>query len=125
MKLYLILIALLLMASCNRKPKNSDPPLAPTEITTDTIVAVDIPKANNSLEYLGIYKGKLPCDDCPGVETSLELSEDFSYSMTKKFLGKPEKPLEQKGTYSWNKSETAIILDNVKGSPNQYLVGEN
>jgi copper homeostasis protein (lipoprotein) len=120
----LLLLCILLIGSCNRKPKAKNPPLAPTEIITDTVVANEIPKANNSLNYLGMYKGKLPCADCRGIETSLALSEDFNYSLVTKHLGKNVPPTEQTGTYSWNKDETAIILDNIKGSPNQYLVGE-
>ncbi|HLA55695.1 MAG TPA: copper resistance protein NlpE N-terminal domain-containing protein, partial [Flavobacterium sp.] len=76
-------------------------------------------------DYLGVYKGKLPCADCTGIETSLELSEDFTYLMTSKYLGKKVKTLEQKGTFSWNEAENAIVLDNKGHEPVQYLVGNN
>ena len=115
----------LVISGCNRKPKNADPPLAPTEIVTDTVIKRTVPKANNSLAYLGFYQGNLPCNDCQGVETSIILSEDFTYSLIRKYNGKKhETPSEQSGTYSWTKDGTAIILDNVKQEPNQYLVGE-
>ncbi len=111
------------IVSCNNK-KAENPPLAPTEITSDTIVEPETHSAKNSLAYLGSYKGKLPCADCSGIETSLELSEDFSYRLSRKYLGKSDKIFEQKGTYSWNKAGNAIVLDNLKDEPNQYLVGE-
>ena len=120
-----ILIALIFITGCSRKPKDADPPLAPTEIVTDTVVQKKIPKANNSLKYLGTYKGQLSCGDCPDFEALLELAEDFTYTLTRKNTVKNGVAPEQKGTYSWNKSETAIILNNIKGAPNQYFVGEN
>ena len=114
----------IILLSCNNK-KAENPPLAPTEIATDTIVEPETHSAKNSLAYLGSYRGKLPCADCSGIETSLELSEDFSYRLSRKYLGKSDKTVEQKGTYSWNKAGDAIVLENIKNEPNQYLVGEN
>ena len=125
MKTIIVVIAIMLIYSCNRKPKNQNPPLAPTEVSPAEVVTTEIPKANNSLHYLGIYKGKLPCADCSRIETSLELSEDFTYTLLRKYVGKSDKAIELKGTFSWNKDETAIILDNLKDEPNHYLVGEN
>lgn len=108
---------------CNRKADNPQP--APTEITTDSVIMPAAPTAKNSLDYLGLYKGKLPCADCAAIETALQLSEDFSYLLTRKYLGKSTKSVEQKGTFSWNEAGNAIVLDNTKDEPNQYLVGEN
>jgi copper homeostasis protein (lipoprotein) len=116
----LILLLGISLLNCNKKADN--PPLAPTEIVSDGMIANEKPNATNSLDYLGTYKGKLPCADCPGIETSLELSEDFTFVLTKKYIGKNAKTTETKGSYSWNKAENAIVLDKLKGQPNQYLV---
>src|SRR5690606_23263594 len=105
--------------------KAKNPPPAPTEITSDTVVVVDAHNARSSLDYLGMYKGKLPCADCAGIETSLQLSEGFTYSLIRTYLGKKDKIEEQKGTFSWNKAGNAIFLENLKDEPNQYFVGEN
>ncbi|MBA2747103.1 MAG: copper resistance protein NlpE N-terminal domain-containing protein [Flavisolibacter sp.] len=126
MKIHIIAaITIMLVCSCNRKPKDKDPPLAPTELTTDTVVAKKIPRAVNSVRYLGLYKGNLPCAGCKNVETTLELAEDFTYSLKRRHVNKNEKPTEQTGTYSWTKDETAILLDNIVDAPNEFLVGEN
>ena len=118
-----VICAVLLACNKNKKAENPEP--APTEITVDSVIPAQPHTAKNSLDYLGIYKGKLPCADCSGIETSLQLGEDFSYTLTRKYLGKSNKIIEQKGTYSWNKAGNAIILDNAKDEPNQYFVGEN
>lgn len=107
------------------KQKATDPELAPTEITSDTVVVANAHNAQNSLDYLGIYKGRLPCADCAGIETSLELSEDFGYTLTRKYLGKSDKIVEQKGAFSWNTAGNSIVLDHPESEANQYFVGEN
>ena len=120
----ILLFALMVTAlSCSRKAKN--PPPAPTEITSDTIVTVTSDNAKNSLDYLGIYKGKLPCADCAEIETTLQLSEGFSYTLQRTYLGKQSKVEEKKGAFKWNEAGNAIILDNLENEPNQYFVGEN
>jgi copper homeostasis protein (lipoprotein) len=120
----LISIAFIL-PGCHKNKEVKDPKPAPTEIIGDVPIPATQSTAENSLDYLGLYKGKLPCTNCKGIETSLELSEDFSYILTRRDLGKSDKAIEIKGTYSWNKSGNSILLDNIKNEPNQYFVGEN
>jgi len=82
--------------------------------------------ASNSLDYFGTYFGVLPCADCEGIETSLELSADKKYTLTTKYLGKENAQAnESKGTYSWNKEGNTIILSGIKNAPSSYFVGEN
>ncbi len=119
------MLACACLALCCGKRKKADPPPAPTEIVTDAAVEIPEVQPNNSLNYLGTYKGVLPCPDCRGIETSIELSEDFSYIMHRRHLGKEEKPTEMTGAFSWNSDDTAIVLDNQLDMPNQYLVGDN
>ncbi len=109
--------------ACNKKANDVAP--APTEITKDTTVVVDSHNSQNSLDYIGIYKGVLPCADCEGIETLLQLSEDFTYTLTNKYLGKDVKTYEQKGTFMWNDEGDGIILDTSKDKSQRYFVGEN
>lgn len=121
-----IVIIALFCIGCNPK-KAKDPAPAPTEIVADTQgTQVDTANgARNSLDYIGLYKGKLPCADCAGVETRLELSEDFSYVLTRKYLGRNDKEAEIKGTFKWNASGNGIVLSNLENEPNQFAVAEN
>lgn len=124
-KIILSLCLVSLVLGCSKNKEVKDPEPAPTEITSDTVLTPQSHTSKNSLDYLGLYKGKLPCADCAGIETSIELSEDFSYIMTMKYLGKSDKAIEQKGTYAWNKTGSAIVLDGGTKQPSQYFVGEN
>ncbi|RZJ28311.1 MAG: META domain-containing protein, partial [Flavobacterium sp.] len=123
-KQMLFLILGISMVNCqNQKAEN--PPLAPTEVIAPAEVVNKTPTATNSLNYLGTYKGTLPCADCSGVETSLELTEDFNYTLTTKYKGKSDKPVETKGTFRWSNDETSIVLENIKNAPNRFLVADN
>ncbi|MGJ5642864.1 copper resistance protein NlpE N-terminal domain-containing protein [Formosa sp. S-31] len=77
----------------------------------------------NSLDWNGIYTGTLPCADCEGLKTVIELHSDLRYTEKTQYLGKQETVNETTGTFSWNASGNMITL--YKGSAQQsYLVGE-
>ena len=125
MKIVLVLCASLLFLSCKKETKQ-------LEINTDTIakVAVETPtvsdNSQNSLDWQGTYKGVTPCADCEGIETEITLNDDLTYVIKTKYLGKGDgKVFEEKGSFTWDKSGSTIILNDLKGSPNQYKVGEN
>ena len=65
--------------------------------------------AKNSLDYTGTYKGILPCADCEGLETTIAINENATYSIATKYLGKGEKTFIQKGNFSWNKKGQITI----------------
>ncbi|MEK8180135.1 copper resistance protein NlpE N-terminal domain-containing protein [Flavobacterium buctense] len=100
-------------------------------VTQDSIAKVDslnniaAHNAKNSLDYIGTYKGILPCADCEGLETVICINENNTYNIKTQYQGKGDKVFEQKGTFSWNKEGNAIVLEDVKNGPNQYFVGEN
>jgi heat shock protein HslJ/uncharacterized lipoprotein NlpE involved in copper resistance len=123
MKRYCTLLLMAILVSCHpREAKN--PPPAPTEVA-GAVMADTTHNSRNSLTYIGMYKGKLPCADCAGIETTLELAEDFSYVLNRKYLGKNDKIAEAKGSFKWNQAGNGIILSNLEGEPNQFAVGEN
>ncbi len=78
-----------------------------------------------SLNYIGTYKGILPCADCEGIETTITINENLTYSMTTKYIGKGEKVFQKKGTFLWNKSGNIIIFNSQKNAPYLYFVDEN
>lgn len=120
----MVLAMVFLYWSCNTNQKTENQEPLPHEIVSDTIVVPDTHTSRNSLDYLGIYKGNLPCLDCSGIETYLQLSEDFTYLLVQKQLDKTNRKTEKKGVFSWNDAENGIILENIE-KPNQYFVGEN
>jgi len=82
--------------------------------------------SKNALDWDGTYKGIVPCADCEGIETTLVLGKELTYTLKTKYLGKSDaKVFEEKGKFSWDKSGQVITLDGIKDAPNKYFVGEN
>lgn len=121
MKMYIIIAVAMLAANCGDK-KTKDETL-PSPVDTTSVEMTH--SAQNSLDYLGRYQGILPCADCPGIETTIELTEDFSYVMTRTFLERNVKPFTETGTFKWNEQGDGIVLSGSADEPVKYFVGEN
>ena len=109
---------------CTKKTKTE----ATNEILKDstTIIVIDEHKAKNSLDYIGMYKGIIPCADCEGIETILNLRDESNFVLTTHYLGKKDSKInELKGTYTWNKEGNTVVLSGIENGPSQYFVSEN
>jgi heat shock protein HslJ len=109
--------------SCTQKVKDE----RTEEIVADSsgIVVNDEHNAKNSLDYIGMYQGVVPCADCEGIETTVWIDES-NYVLFTNYLGKKNKTeSEFRGSYVWNNEGNTIILEGIKNAPNQYFVGEN
>jgi|GEM_PF-2479107 len=96
--------------------KEKDPEPAPTEIHDTTLVDPQH-TSENSLDYLGRYKGKIGSD-----ETAIELSEGFTYlTATTDASGKKR---ETKGSFKWNPQGDGIVLDANQKQTKSFFVGE-
>jgi uncharacterized lipoprotein NlpE involved in copper resistance/heat shock protein HslJ len=122
---FLLLIALTsVLFSCQKQTENQ--PSAQDSIAKmDSLVKEAAQQARKSLDYIGTYKGVLPCADCEGLATVLCINENNTYKLQTRYLGKGDKVFEQKGTFSWDDKGVKIILNDIKNAPNQYFVGEN
>lgn len=97
-----------------------------TQSNTSNGTVVNSHYALNSLDWVGTYKGIVPCANCEGIETVISLNKNFTYEMATLYLGKKEVAKSQiKGKFSWNKDGFRILLEGIQNAPNQYLVGEN
>ncbi|HLW31497.1 MAG TPA: copper resistance protein NlpE N-terminal domain-containing protein [Aequorivita sp.] len=115
---FFIAITLILLTSCKTKSKsvvNEVDQESQTEIISDH-------NSKNSLDWTGIYEGTMPCDDCDGIKTKIELNQDLSYTKTTQHLGISDTEEKTSGTFSWNKSGSNISLDYENSF---YKVGEN
>ncbi|MFD2035930.1 copper resistance protein NlpE [Belliella marina] len=123
LKIALTCSLLLIMFSC-QKSKHADDLVIDDEVF-ESEEFVDHHNAMNSLDYMGIYKGTLPCADCEGIETIIELGSGNSYVKKVIYLGKDDqKVTESSGTFTWNDEGNTITL-NEDDEPNKYFVGEN
>jgi heat shock protein HslJ len=112
---FLLVPLALSLFSCTSKEAKTEP----SPQTKPNVIS-----AKQTLDYLGVYKGVLPCADCEGIETLLELQDTTRFVLTTRYLGKSETPFVVRGTYGWNANETQIQLDNQKGGPYAYAVLE-
>lgn len=129
-KMFTIPICLLaFMLLCCNNIKTQQAYLNNYNSTFDTTVAnkqviPDNHNSKNALDWKGSYRGILPCADCDGQETTIEL-KDSTYVMKIKYLGKSDKTLLKIGSFTWNYTGNVIIFSNIVNAPNQYAVGEN
>jgi len=81
----------------------------------------------NSSEAEGLYQGVLPCADCEGIETSLEILKGNAYLLKQKYLGSSDSVYESSGEYVSIKPGKEIQLRPNSGSEVNYRfsLGEN
>lgn len=118
-----IILSVIVLLGCNQSSKNQENP-AVSATAIDSIVK-DGHSSSNSLDMEGEYIGTIPCADCEGIETKIILNKDRTFIKQTKYLGKSEKVIEEKGSFTWNKDGNTIIFSGIINAPNQYFVGEN
>lgn len=126
MKKYLPLLASLALFACQNQ---NAPSTEATGTTTDSTTANNTPaptadNSRNTLDWKGIYKGTLPCADCSGIETSIELTNSNTFTLHQLYKEKKATSFTEKGKFEWNTSGSHIycLLPN---DTIQYQVGEN
>ena len=121
----LFLVTIGFLSSCQTKTNKDELIVDDAMFEMEETDESDGHTALNSIDFLGIYKGILPCADCEGIETIIELGTGNSYSKKTTYLGKEnQNVIESSGTFTWNDAGNTITLTNEE-SPNQYFVGEN
>lgn len=78
--------------------------------------------SRNSLDWAGTYRGVLPCADCPGIETTVTLRADGTYSATSRYLER-DVARSSEGRFTWSEDGGSVSLTG--DDPARYRVGEN
>ena len=122
-----ISLASLVLVACskteNKKVEEQTP--ATTETVSEATVADTAHTAENALDWNGTYKGILPCADCEGIKTELELNSDKTYEIKETYLGKGDgKPFESKGSFQFDSKNSSIIELDKAGDSRKYFVAE-
>ncbi|WP_242106911.1 copper resistance protein NlpE [Luteimonas aquatica] len=81
---------------------------------TDVISEVDhaTPPADFDVKgFAGVFAGTLPCADCPGIDTRLELKADGTYALRETYLERKAEPLKSDGTWTLEAANKHIRLD--------------
>jgi copper homeostasis protein (lipoprotein) len=115
-----IFVLIMMVSACNSTKKTAQSEGAEKSVTVDN--------SRNSLDWVGVYLGTLPCADCEGIRTEIRLNNDLSYKIATKYLGESDQVYQSNGYFKWDETGNKIILEEAKGrnvAAGQYLVGEN
>ncbi|MCU4413931.1 copper resistance protein NlpE N-terminal domain-containing protein [Acinetobacter sp. WU_MDCI_Axc73] len=129
-----IAIASTLLVACSKKENQTETTTSTAEQTAvtsapaETATAVDTAHtAENSLDWAGDYKGKLPCADCEGIKTELELNNDKTFELKETYLGGKSdgKPNVTKGSFKFDEKKPSVIILDTQPDKRQFFIGEN
>jgi len=119
----LLLSGILLLASCGNNASTEAAAADSALAKTDAVVPkVDtVPKQLSTESYSGI----LPCADCKGIETSIALNSDGSFSKHLLYIGRKSKgagsnEFSTTGKWMMNGMDTVHFTD-VKDEPSMYI----
>ena len=65
---------------------------------SNTTQVVDMHTAETSLDYYGVYKGTVPAADCPGIELTLTLKKDRTYTYHWAYIDRKDADFDETGT---------------------------
>lgn len=86
-------IGMMTLASCNSNKKTT------AETDADTTQVVDMHTAETSLDYYGKYKGTVPAADCPGIEMTLVLNKNNTFTLHSSYIDR-NTVVDDSGTFS-------------------------
>lgn len=126
MKKYLLILSVAgALVSCGgnlRKAAATGSTACETETATiETISAGHT--AETSLDWLGSYEGTLPAADCPGIETTIVLAADGSYTLRMEYLER-DTAFDEEGTFRIEGNLLTLVPSD-GGQPGYYQVEEN
>ena len=95
------------LASCNSAGKVNDNAEAPTD---STVAVAEAQPESTAFDKTGVYTGVIPCADCGGIETTLELRADGTYSLTEIYKDKKDGRFESSGKFQWDAANACITV---------------
>ena len=117
-KVFILVCSCALLTACNNSVKTNKS----GETDTVSVEVPDMHSAEISLDYEGTYKGVLPAADCPGIETTLTLNPDKTFTLHSAYIDRNSSS-DEKGTYTVK--EDLLTLQEEGGELSYYHVGEN
>ncbi|WP_322970928.1 copper resistance protein NlpE [Faecalibacter sp. LW9] len=90
----------------------------------DSGLKIDEHNSRLSLDWNGTYHGTLPCADCEGIHTIVELHQDETFKLTQEYLNKNTKS-EETGTFKWSADGGKIKIKTKDNGEFNFIVGED
>lgn len=116
-KISLAVILLATLAACNNKTNKK-------QDSEQTTVA-ETPKENTTTDWLGVYKGTLPCASCEEIQTTLILESDSSYELRSTYVTGELETFVEQGSYTWDEKTSEITLKGKDGELSPKYKVEN
>lgn len=114
-----VILAALILVGCAKKADHT----SNQDIATSNDTVKDASTTQNLLDWEGTYKGILPAADAPGIDMTIILYPDSTFSQTYFFIDKKVKPVTSSGKFTWNADRDIITLESLT-PPEQYLISE-
>lgn len=110
----------------NNTVQNTQPVVTAPVNNNTAPIAVDKSNAQTSLDWNGTYKGKVPCASCEGIETTLVLNSNNTYSLAEKYIGGKStgETFKESGSITW-KGSVITLKDSKTAETRQFFVSEN
>lgn len=113
--LFVAVVAVVALAGC--QDQNAEP----EKVVTEAPVMADAAhSARTALDWNGIYKGTVPCEDCAGTDLLLELKMDGQYSLGRSYVDKMSATVMEDGAITWNEAGNTVQVGEY-----HFFVAEN
>jgi copper homeostasis protein (lipoprotein) len=113
-----IALTVLTLSGCKQGPEPSTETAAPAVATPEPAPTVDpalaaaaTPSDFDMRSFAGSFSGTLPCADCPGTDTRIELAGDGNYLLEETYQGKQGGNVKGDGTWTAEEGGTRLRLD--------------
>ena len=81
---------------------------------------------HTSIDYVGVYEGKLPCDGCDEVETKLTLKEDEAYMLYETYKSSNGNEIKRiTGNFEWTDTQDVLVIQQVEALPIYFKIEKN
>lgn len=103
----------MLVVSCKKESTaKTEEGTEQTVVDTDdtSFTGNDGHNAQNSLDWAGEYSGTIPCASCPGIDLTIVLNDDGTYSKTSVYQEKKDGRFEELGTFAWDATGSIVTL---------------
>ena len=122
-----VLLTGLFAVSCSKKEEaKTETPQAVEADSAQQAQPEEAAKAEAPKKHVGEFSGKLPCADCPGIETKLTLNEDGSFLLDETYLEKKDGQFNAKGSYEVSADGAFVTLkEEGNDKPRVFLVEED
>jgi hypothetical protein len=108
--MWLFLLVLLALACGNN----------PDQIAKNSEKVVNVDSVQNDLsatDWSGTYSGTLPCADCNGIETTLTILLDSTYTLNSRYLGMGDgQTFTTNGKFTWRDGQIIELLGITDGA---------